>query len=172
VEKVEPISGGRAMNQSKEAVCQLIVVRRDGPVDLQVVEYSLDPIELPVDHLVRCRDGQKAVDGASTKLRGQAVGPTCRSTRQPQSNSLASAQAAQVIRRPGRYRGISARVDEGSQSLSLAPTCAGQEERLQHALPDARILYVSATGATIVENLEYALRVGRCSRAIIGLTFY
>ncbi|WP_304537621.1 strawberry notch-like NTP hydrolase domain-containing protein [Sphingobium cyanobacteriorum] len=32
--------------------------------------------------------------------------------------------------------------------------------RLQHALPDARILYVSATGATTVENLAYAQRLG------------
>ena len=31
--------------------------------------------------------------------------------------------------------------------------------RLQHALPDARILYVSATGATTVENLAYAQRL-------------
>ena len=32
--------------------------------------------------------------------------------------------------------------------------------RLQHALPEARILYVSATGATTVENLAYAQRLG------------
>jgi hypothetical protein len=32
--------------------------------------------------------------------------------------------------------------------------------RLQHALPDARILYVSATGATTVNNLAYAQRLG------------
>jgi predicted RNA methylase len=32
--------------------------------------------------------------------------------------------------------------------------------RLQHALADARILYVSATGATTVENLAYAQRLG------------
>lgn len=32
--------------------------------------------------------------------------------------------------------------------------------RLQHALPDARILYVSATGATTVEYLAYAQRLG------------
>jgi predicted RNA methylase len=32
--------------------------------------------------------------------------------------------------------------------------------RLQHALPDARILYVSATGATAVQNLAYAQRLG------------
>ena len=32
--------------------------------------------------------------------------------------------------------------------------------RLQHALPDARILYVSATGATTVQNLAYAQRLG------------
>jgi len=32
--------------------------------------------------------------------------------------------------------------------------------RLQHALPDARIIYVSATGATTVQNLAYAQRLG------------
>ncbi|WP_342482101.1 strawberry notch family protein (plasmid) [Brevundimonas sp. BH3] len=32
--------------------------------------------------------------------------------------------------------------------------------RLQNALPDARILYVSATGATVVANLGYASRLG------------
>ena len=32
--------------------------------------------------------------------------------------------------------------------------------RLQHALPDARVLYVSATGATAVHNLAYAQRLG------------
>src|SRR5712692_4811536 len=32
--------------------------------------------------------------------------------------------------------------------------------RLQHALPDARVLYVSATGATTVDNLAYAQRLG------------
>lgn len=32
--------------------------------------------------------------------------------------------------------------------------------RLQHALPDARVVYVSATGATTVHNLGYAQRLG------------
>ena len=32
--------------------------------------------------------------------------------------------------------------------------------RLQHALPNARMLYVSATGATTVQNLAYAQRLG------------
>jgi hypothetical protein len=32
--------------------------------------------------------------------------------------------------------------------------------RLQHALPNARIIYVSATGATTVQNLAYAERLG------------
>src|SRR5262245_42343824 len=32
--------------------------------------------------------------------------------------------------------------------------------RLQHALPDARVLYVSAIGATTVHNLAYAQRLG------------
>jgi len=32
--------------------------------------------------------------------------------------------------------------------------------RLQHALPNARVVYVSATGATMVQNLAYAERLG------------
>ncbi len=32
--------------------------------------------------------------------------------------------------------------------------------RIQHALPNARVVYVSATGATTVHNLAYALRLG------------
>ncbi|WP_395678738.1 strawberry notch-like NTP hydrolase domain-containing protein [Inquilinus sp.] len=32
--------------------------------------------------------------------------------------------------------------------------------RLQHALPDARVVYISATGATAVANLAYAQRLG------------
>src|SRR3546814_5954872 len=32
--------------------------------------------------------------------------------------------------------------------------------RLQHALPQARVVYVSATGATTVQNLAYAQRLG------------
>ena len=41
------------------------------------------------------------------------------------------------------------------------PSMQGQAGlRLQHALHDARILYVSATGATTVQNLAYAARLG------------
>jgi predicted RNA methylase len=43
----------------------------------------------------------------------------------------------------------------------VAPSQQGRAGlRLQHALPDARILYVSATGATTVRNLAYAQRLG------------
>ncbi|BCH05184.1 methylase (plasmid) [Mesorhizobium sp. 131-2-5] len=43
----------------------------------------------------------------------------------------------------------------------VAPSQQGRAGlRLQHALPDARIVYVSATGATAVENLAYAERLG------------
>src|SRR3546814_20200073 len=34
--------------------------------------------------------------------------------------------------------------------------------RLQHALPNARVLYASATGATTVHNLAYAQQLGLC----------
>ena len=43
----------------------------------------------------------------------------------------------------------------------LAPSAQGRAGlRLQHALPDARVLYVSATGATTVPGLAYAQRLG------------
>jgi predicted RNA methylase len=47
--------------------------------------------------------------------------------------------------------------ERGDQAASLQGR-AGL--RLQHALPNARILYVSATGATNVHNLAYAQRLG------------
>lgn len=48
-----------------------------------------------------------------------------------------------------------------SERGDCAPSQQGRAGlRLQHALPDARIVYVSATGATTVENLAYAQRLG------------
>jgi predicted RNA methylase len=48
-----------------------------------------------------------------------------------------------------------------SERGDKAPSQQGRAGlRLQHALPDARFLYVSATGATTVHNLAYAQRLG------------
>ena len=47
--------------------------------------------------------------------------------------------------------------ERGNQKASLQGI-AGL--RLQHGLPKARILYVSATGATTISNLAYAQRLG------------
>ncbi len=48
-----------------------------------------------------------------------------------------------------------------SERGDVAPSQQGRAGlRLQHALPDARIVYVSATGATAVENLAYGQRLG------------
>ena len=48
-----------------------------------------------------------------------------------------------------------------SERGEQAPSQQGRAGlRLQHALPDARIVYVSATGATTVQNLAYAQRLG------------
>ena len=50
--------------------------------------------------------------------------------------------------------------DKGERG-DKAPSLQGRAGlRLQHALPDARVLYVSATGATTVQNLAYAQRLG------------
>ena len=44
---------------------------------------------------------------------------------------------------------------------NMKPSAQGRAGlRLQHALPDARVLYVSATGATTVNGLAYAVRLG------------
>ena len=48
-----------------------------------------------------------------------------------------------------------------SERGDSAPSQQGRAGlRLQHALPDARVVYVSATGATTVQNLAYAQRLG------------
>ncbi len=48
-----------------------------------------------------------------------------------------------------------------SERGDVAPSQQGRTGlRLQHALPDARVVYVSATGATTVHNLAYAQRLG------------
>jgi len=50
---------------------------------------------------------------------------------------------------------------EKSERGDKAPSQQGRAGlRLQHALPDARVVYVSATGATTVHNLAYAQRLG------------
>src|SRR6201982_3859238 len=50
---------------------------------------------------------------------------------------------------------------ETSERGEQAPSQQGRAGlRLQHALPYARIVYVSATGATTVHNLAYAQRLG------------
>ena len=54
-----------------------------------------------------------------------------------------------------------ARTGSGRERGEKKPSQQGQAGlRLQHALHDARILYVSATGATTVQNLAYAARLG------------
>ena len=48
-----------------------------------------------------------------------------------------------------------------SERGDVAPSQQGRAGlRLQHALPDARVVYVSATGATTIHNLAYAQRLG------------
>src|SRR3546814_13719006 len=51
----------------------------------------------------------------------------------------------------------------------VAPSQQGRAGlRLQHALPNARIVYVSATGATTVQNLAFAQRLGRSDARGVG----
>ena len=50
--------------------------------------------------------------------------------------------------------------DKGERGEKTASQQGRAGLRLQNALPDARVLYVSATGATTVANLAYATRLG------------
>src|SRR5262249_9320761 len=50
--------------------------------------------------------------------------------------------------------------DKGERGEKKASLQGQAGLRLQHALHDARVLYVSATGATTVQNLAYAARLG------------
>ena len=50
--------------------------------------------------------------------------------------------------------------DKGERGEKTASQQGRAGLRLQNALPDARVLYVSATGATTVANLAYAARLG------------
>nr|WP_246716495.1 MULTISPECIES: strawberry notch family protein [unclassified Methylocystis] len=50
--------------------------------------------------------------------------------------------------------------DKGERGEKAASQQGRAGLRLQNALPDARVLYVSATGATTVSNLAYAARLG------------
>jgi hypothetical protein len=50
--------------------------------------------------------------------------------------------------------------DKGERGEKSASQQGRAGLRLQNALPDARVLYVSATGATTVANLAYATRLG------------
>ena len=50
--------------------------------------------------------------------------------------------------------------DKGERGEKTASQQGRAGLRLQNALPGARVLYVSATGATTVANLAYATRLG------------
>ena len=72
------------------------------------------------------------------------------------SAAISTASSSSTKATPCRMP-AAARAERGD----AAPSQQGRAGlRLQHALPDARILYVSATGATTVHNLAYAQRLG------------
>lgn len=52
---------------------------------------------------------------------------------------------------------VSSKAGRGTKKASQQGLCG---VKLQYALPDARVVYVSATGATTVANLAYAARLG------------
>jgi predicted RNA methylase len=98
------------------------------------------------------RDGKKSriaqiIDWVSQEA-GSAVGATV--TKKPFDGVIVFDEAHAMANAAG---GKSERGD-------VAPSQQGRAGlRLQHALPDARVVYVSATGATAVENLAYAQRL-------------
>jgi hypothetical protein len=49
VDKFDPVSGGREVDHSEEAVGQLIVSGNDGVVDLELFEHALDALGLLVE---------------------------------------------------------------------------------------------------------------------------
>ncbi|GAA5265274.1 protein strawberry notch [Acidiphilium sp. MT5] len=73
-------------------------------------------------------------------------------------------------RNPNRFDGViifdeshamqNAGVTKGERGDQAASLQGRAGLRLQHALPNARVVYVSATGATTVQNLAYAQRLG------------
>ncbi len=71
------------------------------------------------------------------------------------STASSSSTSSHALRNAGGTAGFAR---EGSAGTPSQQGRAGL--RLQHALPDARVLYVSATGATTVHNLAYAQRLG------------
>jgi hypothetical protein len=87
--------------------------------------------------------------GTGEDSAGRAEGPT--GTRKPFDGVIVFDEAHAMANAAG---GKSERGD-------VSPSQQGKAGlRLQHALPDARVVYVSATGATAVENLAYAQRLG------------
>ena len=69
------------------------------------------------------------------------------------------------FRRSDRFRRVACDAERGRrQGRARRPGRPSQQGRaglrLQHALPNARVVYVSATGATTVHNLAYAQRLG------------
>ncbi|MBE9108281.1 strawberry notch family protein [Nodosilinea sp. LEGE 07298] len=87
------------------------------------------------------------------------------------SSSSSSSRLAQIIEWLGRdFDGViafdeahamgNAIADVGTRGMKKASQQGVAGLRIQNALPQARVLYVSATGATRVSNLAYASRLG------------
>ena len=122
---------------------------------------------LPLRHRAACR--------ASARARAIALEEgilfTTYATLRTQARGEKASRVQQIIDWLGReFDGVivfdeahamaNAAGDKGERG-EKKPSQQGQAGlRLQHALHDARILYVSATGATTVQNLAYAARLG------------
>ena len=71
--------------------------------------------------------------------------------------------ANQCRREMTQFRGLAGSIKPGAEPKTVSIIAEGERKKLESwpgNLPDARVLYASATGASEVNNLAYAVRLG------------
>ena len=134
------------------------------PGDIIALKATRVDDELPVDRGILFTTyallGRAAPPGRRSRLRQVvewlAGGPSA-NERQVFSGVLVFDEAHAMANAAGGARGDEAPSKQGQAGL-----------RLQNALPDARVLYVSATGASTLQGLAYARRIGLWASGLIS----